>query len=52
LLERTAGRRSFGIDAQSQPIIGETVIARVSRDTVRIAGHPQDLASARLEHVP
>jgi len=48
-LERTAGRRSFSVDAQSRRIIGQVTLA--SGYSPCITAQPTDLASARLEQV-
>src|ERR1700685_2834949 len=49
LLERTAGRRSFSIDAQSLRIIGQALLVWVSGGAPRIAVYPANLSSAGLE---
>lgn len=51
LLERTAGRRSFDVDAQSRRIIGQALLAEASGNPPRITIHPADLSSAWLEQV-
>lgn len=51
LFERTVGRRSFSIDAQSQRIINETPVAWALWNSLRVAITPADLSAARLEQV-
>ena len=48
--ERTAGGRSFSVDAQSLRIIGQALVAWASRNAPRVTVHPADLSSARVEH--
>ena len=48
-LERTAGGRSFSVDAQSLRIIGQALVAWASRNAPRVTVHPADLSSARVE---
>jgi hypothetical protein len=47
--KRTAGRRSFSVDAQSLCIIGQALVALASGYALRVTAPPTDLSSARLE---